>query len=266
MTNSPEKIRFDDDFELNLYKIYSEETSDMLLNFREEIESNTGIPETDKFLYLQYIDLRYQVLVLSELDTSGKRLIVLEGTSGVGKSTMAQMYGDIHGYEVITDNLEMNVFLRHTKTKEAATPEFATRNQLMFMILKSRQVIDALRQSEITTIVIDSWSMTELAHVYAFLEKGIFGIEQVSLLEKVRQSINFSSKLDLRVFEIDASEAEIKRRIMGRGRDFEVDNESIDFQILVHRMFVNLPSSGTRIDTTGKSPEQVMVELSDDEP
>lgn len=251
--SSKEQITFDPHFRDTVIEI----TSGNVREVQERISGDQSIPATDKYLYTQLIDL----INLKDTISNGLgKVLVIEGASGVGKSTVVNLLRDIYGYKAITDRLDENIFLQFTKLNSEGVQDFTLRNQLMFMILKSKQVLLTLLDDPDENIVVDSWSLTEKAHIEAFRKEDRLTETDVSFLLTVRLRIDFSALIRSKSIFLTASDEVVRDRILGRSREFEVDEEALSFQLLVKNSFRNIQNQSDclTIDTNSLSPQEVL--------
>jgi deoxyadenosine/deoxycytidine kinase len=251
---SNETLVFDLNFIGNISTLINEPSQETI----DGLMTDSSIPDTDKFvLYTLFKTIKS--VQSFDLKTDQTDIIVVEGTSGVGKSTALRHGGEDH--LIITDDLLKNPFLKFTKTDSIDIKELSLRNQLLFRLLKLKDIVDAINRGEKRQILVDSWFLTEDAHINLFSKQGLLDSQGSHILSQLKFEEKLKSKINSKIFLLTAHSEVVKCRILNRNRGYETIEEGLKFQMLLADEMSSLSEERNImiVDTSNLSPKEVFA-------
>lgn len=235
---------------------------DPILNYFEVNllnNKNSNFLKNELFSKNQLVLIRLfeQLASISNVDfsdySSKLRFCSIEGSSGVGKSAVCDEL-ELMGLTIVRDDLKGNPFLENTKSNQNNN---IFENQLYFRLNKLLKLYKLLFSKDF--YYIDSWFITEDAHIKYFLDLSLLDSRENTILENLYTQFIKPLIPYTKFFILDANTNCVKERIIRRGRIYESEDKVINMQLAIKR---NIPLS-TRgltvvtIETDNLTPIQV---------
>lgn len=237
-----------------------ESTVETILKISEDSNS------AEKIFIYRLIKLFIQKSELSKKlkDTDVKVIFnIIEGGSGVGKSTLIESLKD-SDVLIVQDDITKNIFIPMTK-EHINNPSIPLMCQLGFRLPKLEVMYGILLDEKTcNSVYVDSWFITEDAHIRYFLLTGKLLKEHADLLERIKVSF-IKPLIKYSKFTIlDASIPELKKRIFKRSRSYEIEDTALGMQISISKELKKLAKEFETvtnirfIDTSKIAPNEVL--------